>query len=59
MEIQKYDQRTNQGTDGLTWVGARDTCLSKNKKNKKNSDYASFVVYNVHIVQLELTSNQI
>ena len=25
MEIQKYDQLT----DGLTWVGARDTCVSK------------------------------
>ena len=33
MEIQKYDQRTNQPTDmdGLTWVGARDTCVSKNR----------------------------
>ena len=26
MEIQKY----HQPTDGLTWVGARDTCVSKN-----------------------------
>ena len=27
MEIQKYDGPTN----GLTWVGARDTCVSKNR----------------------------
>ena len=28
MDIQKYDGPTNQPTDGLTWVGARDTsCL--------------------------------
>ena len=26
MEIRKYDLPT----DGLTWVGARDTCVSKN-----------------------------
>ena len=26
MEIQKYDQPTNGRTNGLTWVGARDTC---------------------------------
>ena len=24
------DQRTNGLTDGFTWVGARDTCVSKN-----------------------------
>ena len=30
MEIQKYDQPTNLRTDGLTWVGARDTYVSKN-----------------------------
>ena len=27
MEIQKYHQRTDGPTD---WVGARDTCMSKN-----------------------------
>ena len=30
MEIQKYDLATYLRTDGLTWVGARDTCVSKN-----------------------------
>ena len=33
LEIRKCDQRTNQPTNGLTWVGARDTCVSKNYKN--------------------------
>ena len=30
MEIRKCDGRTNQLTDQFTWVGARDTCMSKN-----------------------------
>ena len=30
MEIQKYHLPTNGRTDGLTWVGARDACASKN-----------------------------
>ena len=30
MEIQKYHLRTDGRTYGLTWVGARDTCVSKN-----------------------------
>ena len=30
MEIQKYDQRTDGRTDRQTWVGATDTCVSKN-----------------------------
>ena len=33
MEIQKYHRRTDQRTDLLTWVGARDTCMSKKKRN--------------------------
>ena len=43
MEIQKYHQRTDGRTDGhLTWVGARDTCVSKkgkeNKEDKKGRE---------------------
>ena len=30
MEIKKYDGPTYGRTDGLTWEGARDTCMSKN-----------------------------
>ena len=33
LEIRKCDFNTNQLTDQLTWVGARDTCVSKNKTN--------------------------
>ena len=29
MEIQKYDGRTYSQSNGLTWVGDRDTCLTK------------------------------
>ena len=32
MEIQKYDLRTDGRTYGLTWVGARDACASKNEE---------------------------
>ena len=32
MEIQKYHGRTN---GGLTWVGARDTCVSKKLAKQK------------------------
>ena len=28
----KSESVTNQPTDGLTWVGARDTCVSKNNR---------------------------
>ena len=31
LEIRKCDLLTDQPTDGLTWVGARDTCVSKKK----------------------------
>ena len=30
LEIPKCDQPTYQPTNQLTWVGARDTCVSKN-----------------------------
>ena len=30
LEIRKCDQPTNLRTNQLTWVGARDTCVSKN-----------------------------
>merc|ERR1711978_521036 len=30
LEIRKCDGPTNGRTDQLTWVGARDTCVSKN-----------------------------
>ena len=29
LEIRKCDGRTDQQTNQLTWVGARDTCVSK------------------------------
>ena len=38
LEIRKCDQLTNGPTDGLTWVGARDTCVSK-----KGSIHEGFV----------------
>ena len=39
MEIQKYDQRTDQRTDRLTWVGARDACASKNNWGPLSSTF--------------------
>ena len=37
MEIQKYHQPTDGRTDGhLRWVGARDTCVSKNITYEKH-----------------------
>ena len=35
MEIQKFHQQTYGRTNGLTWVGARDTCMSKNGNHPK------------------------
>ena len=29
MKIQKYDGLTYGSTNGLTWVGARDTCVTE------------------------------
>ena len=34
METRKYDQLTYRRTDRLTWVGAGDTCVSKNLGEK-------------------------
>ena len=34
MEIRKCDQLTDLPTDGLTWVGARDTCVSKKRRSE-------------------------
>ena len=34
LEIRKCDQPTYLPTNLLTWVGARDTCVSKNKTKK-------------------------
>ena len=36
LEIRKCDQPTNLRTNQLTWVGARDTCVSKNWRGKAN-----------------------
>ena len=36
MEIQKCDGPT----DGLTWVGARDTCVSKNRMGRASITFA-------------------
>ena len=35
MEMQRYDLRTDEPTNRLTWVGARDTCVSKNNEIKE------------------------
>ena len=47
MEIQKYDQRRDQPTDiqrdGLTWVGTRDTCMSRKSANKWNRIFYVYV----------------
>ena len=43
MEIRKYDLptdgRTDGRTDGLTWIGARDRCVSKNNANAQTCKY--------------------
>ena len=31
--------RTDGRTDGLTWIGARDTCVSKNNANAQTCKY--------------------
>ena len=40
VEIQKYYGRTDGPTDTLTWVGARDTCISKNCKLNTNEEFS-------------------
>ena len=39
LEIRKCDGPTNGPTNQLTWVGARDTCVSKNAKCEISAEF--------------------
>ena len=43
----KFKSITDQLTDGLTWVGARDTCVSKKQNGFASRDFHWCVATNI------------
>ena len=56
MEIQKYDRITDQLTNRVTWVGARDTCVSENTIRESSNINWKFATRWRHLHWLQIWS---